>query len=86
MCLFLEIPFELRELIIEHVLYTPLSPPVTPLQSDGIESTILGTRHGLEEVAKSITSSRTWLSLQAVCLFFSQIIKFHPRLGRSLDA
>ncbi|GAQ09777.1 hypothetical protein ALT_7098 [Aspergillus lentulus] len=37
MCLFLEIPFELRELIIEHVLYTPLSPPVTPLQSDGIE-------------------------------------------------
>uniref|UniRef100_A0A093V8C5 Uncharacterized protein n=1 Tax=Talaromyces marneffei PM1 TaxID=1077442 RepID=A0A093V8C5_TALMA len=37
MCLFLEIPFELRELIIEHVLYTPLSPPVTPVQSDGIE-------------------------------------------------
>ncbi|KAJ5703248.1 hypothetical protein N7488_010796 [Penicillium malachiteum] len=37
MCLFLNIPFELRALIIEHVLYTPLSPPVTPLQSDGIE-------------------------------------------------
>lgn len=37
MCLFLNIPFELRMLIIEHVLYTPLSPPRTPLESDGIE-------------------------------------------------
>jgi hypothetical protein len=37
MCLFLKIPFELRALIIGHVLYTPLNPPVTPLQSDGIE-------------------------------------------------
>ncbi|KAJ5730904.1 uncharacterized protein N7483_005412 [Penicillium malachiteum] len=37
MCLLLTIPSELRALIIEHVLFTPLSPPVTPLQSDGIE-------------------------------------------------
>ncbi|KGO67446.1 hypothetical protein PEX1_024970 [Penicillium expansum] len=37
MCLFLDLPFELRTLIIENVLYTPLSPPQTPLQSDGIE-------------------------------------------------
>jgi hypothetical protein len=37
MCLLLKIPFELRALIIEHVLCTPVSPPVTPLQSDAIE-------------------------------------------------
>ncbi|RLL95785.1 hypothetical protein CFD26_103904 [Aspergillus turcosus] len=37
MSLFLEIPFELRALMIRHVLYTPLSPPVTPLQSDAIQ-------------------------------------------------
>lgn len=33
----LTVPFELRALIIEHVLFTPLSPPVTSLQSDGVE-------------------------------------------------
>lgn len=37
MSLFLNLPFELRILIIEHVLYTPLSPPLTPLESDGLE-------------------------------------------------
>ncbi|KAJ5413567.1 hypothetical protein N7465_005872 [Penicillium sp. CMV-2018d] len=36
MSLFLNLPFELRTLIIEHVLYTPLSPPLTPFE-DGIE-------------------------------------------------
>ena len=35
MSLFLNLPFELRTLIIEHVLYTPLSPPLTP--EDGIQ-------------------------------------------------
>lgn len=34
---FLNLPFELRALIIEHVLYTPLSPPVTPLESEAME-------------------------------------------------
>lgn len=37
MSLFLNLPFELRILIIEDVLYTPLSPPLTPFKSDGIE-------------------------------------------------
>ncbi|OJK02126.1 hypothetical protein ASPACDRAFT_1854132 [Aspergillus aculeatus ATCC 16872] len=35
MSLLLNIPVELRKLIIEHVLYTPLNPPVAPLSSDG---------------------------------------------------
>jgi hypothetical protein len=34
---FLNLPSELRSLIIENVLYTPLSPPVTPLESDAVE-------------------------------------------------
>ncbi|KAJ9489101.1 hypothetical protein VN97_g4161 [Penicillium thymicola] len=37
MSLFLNLPLELRILIIEHVLNTPLSPPLTPFESDGIE-------------------------------------------------
>jgi hypothetical protein len=37
MSLFLNLPFELRALIIEHVLYTPLNPPVSPLESEGME-------------------------------------------------
>ncbi|KGO69841.1 hypothetical protein PITC_043040 [Penicillium italicum] len=34
---FLNLPFELRARIIEHVLYTPLSPPLIPLQSERIK-------------------------------------------------
>ncbi|KAJ6103178.1 hypothetical protein N7486_005605 [Penicillium sp. IBT 16267x] len=38
MSLFLELPFELRALIIEHVLYSQASPPVTPpLRSDAVK-------------------------------------------------
>jgi hypothetical protein len=68
MSLFLRIPFELRELIIEHALYTPLSPPVTPLQSDGIEYNDLRYKAwcGGENVfykQKSMASSSSCLSL-----------------------
>ncbi|GLI79351.1 hypothetical protein PoHVEF18_007682 [Penicillium ochrochloron] len=37
MSILLDLPFELRALIIEYVLYTPLSPPVTPLESEAME-------------------------------------------------
>lgn len=37
MSLLLDIPVELRKLIIEHVLYTPLSPPVAPCTSDAVK-------------------------------------------------
>lgn len=37
MSLLLNIPLELRELIIGHVLYAPTSPSVTPIESDGVE-------------------------------------------------
>lgn len=69
MCLFLEIPFELRELIIGHVLYTPLSPPVTPLQSDGIEYNDLRYKAWIRGDSKAyykqqnMTSSSNCLSL-----------------------
>ncbi|KUL85782.1 hypothetical protein ZTR_07396 [Talaromyces verruculosus] len=37
MSLLLKIPLELRELIIEHVLYTPVNPPAAPTESDLVQ-------------------------------------------------
>lgn len=65
---FLNIPFELRALIIEHVLWTPLSPPVTPLQSDGIEYSDLRYKAWLGGESKVYYNKQQSMATPSSCL------------------
>lgn len=68
MSLFLNIPFELRALIIEHVLCTPLSPPGTPLQSDGMEYNDLRYKAWVGECSKAYYNKQQSMNSSSSCL------------------